>query len=247
MQTLVPTRPRAEDVNRINRSFYESLWSGARLVDPHRFNTWPLTSQLAAQAPRRLEVAPGLRPRLPLDGTCFVDLSSAAIAALRARQAIAVRGSITALPYADVSFDLVCALDILEHVVDDDGALRELTRVADPHAALLLSVPLHAAAWTAFDDFVGHYRRYGPGEISDRLAAHGWRIEQSAVYGMQPSSPTLLALGQKYLTQHRDRALWWYNRVIMPIGLRLQKPLAWQPGLGPSDGVDEVLLLCRRT
>ncbi|MDR3445283.1 MULTISPECIES: methyltransferase domain-containing protein [unclassified Dyella] len=247
MPTLAPTRSRAENVNRINRSFYESLWSGARLVEPNRFNTWPLVSKLVAQAPRRLEVAPGLRPRLPLDDTCFMDLSGAAIAALRTRNAMATRGSITALPYADASFDLVCALDILEHVVDDDGALSELTRVADPRAALLLSVPLHADAWTSFDDFVGHYRRYEPGDIAARLATHGWRIEQSAVYGMQPSSPTLLALGEKYLTQHRERALWWYNRVFMPIGLRLQKPLSWQPGLVPSTGVDEVLLLCRRT
>lgn len=166
MPTLAPTRSRAENVNRINRSFYESLWSGARLVEPNRFNTWPLVSKLVAQAPRRLEVAPGLRPRLPLDGTCFMDLSGAAIAALRTRNAMATRGSITALPYADASFDLVCALDILEHVVDDDGALSELTRVADPRAALLLSVPLHADAWTSFDDFVGHYRRYEPEDIA---------------------------------------------------------------------------------
>lgn len=62
---------------RANRGFYELLWADAKLLRPERCNTWPLVRELAAAAPRRLEVAPGLRQRLPLDGTCFVDLTSA--------------------------------------------------------------------------------------------------------------------------------------------------------------------------
>lgn len=232
------------DLVRINRGFYESLWSAARLIGPERFNTWPLSRELADAAPRRLEVAPGLRPRLPLAGTCFVDLSHAALRRLRAGGGNAIHGMIGQLPCADASFDLICALDILEHVADDDGALAELARVAAPGASVLLSVPLHPQAWTAFDQFVGHYRRYEPTEILVRLATHGFVLEQSAVYGMQPGSSRLLALGQWYLTHQRERAMWWYNRVFMPIGLRFQKPLRWHAGLGDTDGVDEVLLRC---
>ncbi|WP_243050085.1 methyltransferase domain-containing protein [Dyella sp. RRB7] len=246
MPTLALPQRTAAELNRINRGFYESLWAGSRLVDPSRFNTWPMVRELAMALPRRLEVAPGLRPRLPLDGTYFVDITPAALAGLRAHGASALRGSITALPCPDASFDLICALDILEHLVDDDKALGELSRVAARDARLLLSVPLHQAAWTDFDEFVGHYRRYEPGQIQNRLAAHGWTIERSATYGMQPASSRLLALGQWYLTHQRDRALWWYNRVVMPLGLRLQKPLRWQPGLGSTYCVDEMLLLCRR-
>jgi len=29
-----------------NRRFYDLLWSGARLVEPQRFNTWPLVRSL---------------------------------------------------------------------------------------------------------------------------------------------------------------------------------------------------------
>ena len=153
---------------------------------------------------------------------------------------------IGALPFADAQFDLVCALDILEHVVDDLRALAELARVATADATLLLSVPLDPTAWTAFDDFVGHYRRYEPAQIATMLGAHGWRIERSAIYGMQPESSRLLDLGQWFLTHQRERAMWWYNRVFMPLGLRFQKPLAWRDGLGDTAGVDELLLVCRR-
>ena len=210
---------------RVNRSFYESLWAQARLIGAERFNTWPLVHELATAAPRRLEVAPGLRPRLPLEGTCFVDLSHAALRQLHAGGATAVHGMIGALPCANASFDLICALDILEHVADDEGALSELARVAAPGASVLLSVPLHPEAWTAFDDFVGHCRRYEPARIVDRLASHGFVIEQSAVYGMQPKSSRLLDLGQWFLTHRRERAMWWYNRVFMPLGLHFQKAL----------------------
>ncbi len=229
-----------------NRGFYESLWARAKLIGPERFNTWPLLHELATEAPRRLEVAPGLRPRLPLDGTCFIDLSHAALHRLHAHGARTVHGMIGALPCADGSFDLVCALDILEHVADDDGALAELARVAAPGANMLLSIPLHPDAWTAFDDFVGHCRRYDPARIVAKLAGHGIRIERSAVYGMQPSSTRLLDLGQWYLTHRRERAMWWYNHVFMPLGLRFQKPLRWRAGLGDTQGVDELLLHCRR-
>jgi SAM-dependent methyltransferase len=140
---------------------------------------------------------------------------------------------------------LVRALDILEHVSDDDSAMAELARVAAPGASLLISVPLHPHAWTAFDDFVGHCRRYEPAQIVSRLARHGFIIEQSAIYGMQPRSSRLLDLGQWFLIHRRERAMWWYNRVLMPLGLRFQKPLQWRAGLGDTEGVDEVLLRCR--
>jgi SAM-dependent methyltransferase len=230
---------------RANRGFYESLWAGASLIGPERFNTWPLLRELAAAAPRRLEVAPGLRPRLPLEGTCFVDLSRAALQRLHESGAIAVHGMIGALPCSDDSFDLICALDILEHVVDDDVALSELARVAAPGADLLLSVPLHPSAWTAFDEFVGHYRRYEPAQIVDRLGRHGFTIECSAIYGMQPKSSRLLDIGQWYLTHRRARAMWWYNRVFMPLGLRFQKALQWRDGMGDTRGADELVLRCR--
>jgi SAM-dependent methyltransferase len=234
-----------DDLIRANRGFYESLWADAHLMEPQRFNTWPLVRELVAAAPRRLEVAPGLRPRLPLEDTCFIDLSHAALRQLRARGANAAHGMIGALPCASASFDLVCALDILEHVADDEGALRELARVAAPGATVLLSVPLHPHAWTAFDEFVGHCRRYEPDRIMALLAQHGFTIEQSAVYGMQPKSSRLLELGQWFLVHRRQRAMWWYNRVFMPLGVRFQKPLQWRDGLGDTQGVDELLLRCR--
>lgn len=160
MHGKTPQALTARELLEKNRSYYETLWSDAHLVEPHRFNTQPIVQSLLPTAARRLEVAPGLRPRLPIDGTQFVDLSVSAVAKLRARGADAVVGEVTRLPFADASFDLVCALDIIEHVDDDNGALSEVSRTARPGGVILLSTPLYAAMWTAFDDFVGHKRRW---------------------------------------------------------------------------------------
>ncbi len=110
-----------------------------------------------------------------------MDISEPAIAKLRARGANAVSGLVSSLPFPDGMFDLVCALDIVEHVDDDDGALSELSRVAAPGAAFLLSVPLHPSQWTAFDDFVGHRRRYEPACLLAKLKEYGYTVEQSAI------------------------------------------------------------------
>lgn len=230
----------------LNRVFYDDLWSDARLIEPQRFNTWPLVAELVADARACLEVAPGLRPRLPLEGTQFLDISAAAMAQLQARGARVAVGMVNAMPFDDGAFDFVCAFDIVEHVEDDEAALAELARVTAPCATFLLSVPLHESAWTPFDDFVGHRRRYAPRALAEKLARYGFHVERSAVYGMQPKSSRVLDWGMWCLTHQRERAMWWYNRVFMPIGLRLQKPLRFTDGLIDRSDVDTVLIVCRK-
>jgi SAM-dependent methyltransferase len=234
------------DLTEINREFYEGLWGATYVERPERFNTWPLVAGFLPQAADRLEIGAGLRPRLPVAGTQFIDLSAAAVAQLKARGGHAAVGDITALPFADASFDLVAAFDVIEHVADDRRVFSELSRVLRPGGVLLCAVPLHAAHWTTFDAYVGHARRYEPEVLRALIAEHGLVIEQSAVFGMQPNNPRLLDYGVRMMTKHRKRAMNWYNRVFMPLGMWFQKKLKFTPGLMNTDGVHEVALVCRR-
>ena len=225
----------------VNRRFYDPLWTDARLVEPQRFNTWPLVCSLvsfAAAARGRTGLATAASARW----THFVDFSPPATAKLRARGANAV----VALPFPDRAFEFVCAFDIVEHVDDEDAILSELSRVAAPNASLLLSVPLHPGTGRRSDDWVGHRRRYEPQRLLAKLAEHGFSVEQSAVYGMRPESSRLVDVGMWFLTHRREQAMWWYNRVFMPLGVRFQKKLALVPGLLDTEHIDEVLLVCRK-
>jgi SAM-dependent methyltransferase len=208
-----------------NRAFYDRLWSDARLIRPDQFNTWALVEAVATAPGLRLEVGPGLRPRLPMAGTVFVDISVPALQPLHGEGGRPVAAVIGALPFADGAFGMVCAMDIIEHVADDQAAFAELARVAAPGAVLLLSVPLHQAAWSGFDDIVGHHRRYEPAALAAQLADVGFVVEQSAPSGMLPRSS-------------------WVR--MLPRNLRRAPSLALSPGMIDTAAVDGVLLVCRK-
>jgi SAM-dependent methyltransferase len=70
------------------------------------------------------------------------------------------QGDIRALEFPDRRFDLVLATDIIEHVDDDLGALRELRRVLKPGGYLLLTVPAFTFLWGVQDEVSHHKRRY---------------------------------------------------------------------------------------
>ena len=117
-------------------------------------------------------------------------MSERAVERLREAGACADVATILDLPFASRTFDLVCAMDVIEHVEDDVGAL-------------------------------------------------------SAFTACSRASSRLLDLGLWYLANQRERAMWWYNRVFMPLAVRFQKPLELVEGLIADESVDEVLVVCR--
>lgn len=229
-----------------NSAFYDALWSQTYLTRPERFNTWPLITALLPAASRRLEIGPGLRPRLPIAGTHFIDISPPVIKQLNARGGIARKGEITELPFESDAFDLVTAFDVIEHVENDERVFTELTRVMKSAGRLIFSVPLHPNRWTTFDEYVGHARRYTPIALQELLERHGLEIEQSGVFGMQSNSPRLLDFAVQGLTRHHKIAVRCYNWLFFPLGLLLQRRLKIADGLIDVTKVDEILLICRR-
>jgi SAM-dependent methyltransferase len=230
-----------------NSAFYDAFWSRTYLTRPEKFNTWPLISGLLASAPQRLEIGPGLRPRLPISGTHFLDLCSPVIERLNAQGGLARSGEITELPFPDAAFDLVTAFDVIEHVENDERVFAELTRVLRPNGCLIFSVPLHPGRWTSFDDYVGHARRYRPSVLKELITRHGLEVRQSGIFGMQSNNTRLLDFAVFGLTKHPAFAVRCYNWLFFPLGMLLQKRLRISDGLIDLSQVDEVLLVCRPT
>ena len=111
--------------------------------------------------------------------TWGVDYSPAAAAFTRSRGRTRVAvGAATALPLPDGTFDLVTAFGVIEHVEDEGRMLEEMLRVTRPGGHLLLMTSAHPWLWSQHDDNVHHLRRYRRDELSNRISASGWQIEQ---------------------------------------------------------------------
>ena len=246
MRSSEHERALRNDLVTTNRTFYEALWSRARLHQPKGFNTWRLVRSLLPTSPARLELGPGLRPRLPIVDTYFIDVSAVAGRRLHAHGGLALTGDVGALPFRNETFDLVCACDVIEHVEDDRAVFREISRVLKDDGVLLLAVPLYRHLWTEFDEWVGHARRYAPADLLSIIANSRLVLEQSAIYGMQPANVRWLRWGMWYLTHRRAWAMFWYNWVGMPIAMMCQKKLQLVSGFIERPQAAELLLVCRR-
>jgi SAM-dependent methyltransferase len=109
-----------------------------------------------------------------------LDFSQEAIRYCREKGLGIVRhGDVCGMPFADESFDLLLATDIIEHVDDDLKALREIARVLRPGGKALIVVPAFPILWGLQDRVAQHKRRYRMGGLADRVARAGFAIEVS--------------------------------------------------------------------
>ena len=124
-----------------------------------------LLTSLPASAPERIlevglgegEVAERVRARFPSARFTGIDLPDPELA--EAWSAKGIAGSfadIVSLPFADDTFDLVLAIEVLEHVPDPPAGLTELKRVG--RADLVVSVP-REPIWRAANLARGKYLR----------------------------------------------------------------------------------------
>jgi len=87
---------------------------------------------------------------------------------------LAAQGQVDRLPIADGSMEVVCLLDVIEHIPDPAPALAEAARVLRPDGVLVVNVPAHQWLWSAADEFLGHERRYTRRTLAATLTAAGF-------------------------------------------------------------------------
>jgi SAM-dependent methyltransferase len=108
-----------------------------------------------------------------------LDLSPEAITFASSREARnLVLGTVTNPPFAQGSFDVALALDVIEHVDDDTAILQGLRALVRPGGALIVTVPAFQFLWSDHDRINLHRRRYRAAELRERLEASGFEIDR---------------------------------------------------------------------
>ena len=105
--------------------------------------------------------------------------------------------SATQLPFADETFDLITALDVIEHLEDDVAGLKEIRRTLKTGAPAVIYVPAFMTLWGPNDDQSGHKRRYRLPELQAAAEKAGLKVERISYSNFAMFLP--IWLGRKIL------------------------------------------------
>jgi SAM-dependent methyltransferase len=103
------------------------------------------------------------------------------------------------LPVPDDAFDVVCALDVIEHIDDDRAAARELWRICKPGGLLVVTVPAYEWLWGEHDDINDHKRRYTRRQLQSCLAEPRAEFLKLSYMNTVLAPPVMLFRGLKNL------------------------------------------------
>lgn len=94
-------------------------------------------------------------------------------------------------------FDTVVCLNVIEHIQDDIGALRNVRNVLAERGRAIVLVPRGPWLFGTLDEVLGHFRRYTPDELTSVCGEAGFQVEQILKFN-RPGVPA-----------------WWFNGRVL--------------------------------
>ncbi len=93
-------------------------------------------------------------------------------------------------PY-EKKFDLILALDVLEHIQDDIEAMRRVHYMLKDNGMFFINVPAHKFLWSEHDEALHHKRRYHSFEMISKLKDTSFTILKKS-YFVTFTSPIII-------------------------------------------------------
>lgn len=141
------------------------------------------------------------------------------------------------MPKPQKKFDYVIACEVLEHIRDDVGAVREWKSYLKSTGKMIVSVPAHKKRWGESDVYAGHFRRYERRELVHTLKKAGMRVEKIYNYNFPVcflldflrDRNSKKKLSEKKLNREGFTKNSGIDRDFHPIVLALSHPALWMP------------------
>jgi len=119
-------------------------------------------------------------------------------------------------------FDSAVLINVLEHIPDDDGALRDLAATLRPGGRLILWVPAFQLLYSDFDRKIGHYRRYRKGELKEQLTRAGYQVAEIRYVNSVGALAWLVVARLMHRAPTGGRSVKIYDSCFVPVLKRLE-------------------------
>ncbi len=225
--------PPAEAVDQVGAATLE------RMAAAPRYNRWMFDRLRPWVGRRVLEIGAGIGNMSAFfadrERVVLTDTEPYYLGRLRERFADRPQVSVAELRLPAVSpglvaerLDTVVCLNVLEHIEDDRAALRAMHDLLAPGGRLVLLVPSLRGLFGTLDEALGHFRRYVPDELAEKLPAAGFRLRHLEYFNLA-GVPGWWVAGR--VLRRRlipTGALRWYEALV-PL-FRLERLLPWRIG-----------------
>ena len=86
------------------------------------------------------------------------------------------------IPFSDKKFDLICLIDVLEHIQEDVATLIVMRRLLTEKGKIIVTVPAYRWLWSVHDEILQHKRRYSAKLLRMKASAAGFQIEKMSYF-----------------------------------------------------------------
>ncbi len=117
----------------------------------------------------------------------------------------------------------VVAINVLEHIEDDSGALRSLAGVVEVGGSVVLWVPGYQQLYGEFDRRVGHVRRYTPSSLASAVRRAGLDVELVKPVNLLGGVAWWLAVRRGGTTSPNPRMVAAFDRCVVPVTKALER------------------------
>jgi SAM-dependent methyltransferase len=179
-----------------------------------------------------------------LERHVVTDVDPAAVASMARRFADRPEVSTQVLDLTQGAPDIgmpvstVVAINVLEHIEDDRGALRDLASLVEPGGRIVLWVPGYQQLYGDFDRAVGHVRRYTPRTLTSAIVGAGLTPRLVRPVNLLGGIAWWLTVRRGGVGQPRAGLVRAYDRLVVPCTRLLERrvtPPFGQSVLGVAD------------
>ena len=128
--------------------------------------------------------------------------------------------------------DSIIYVNVLEHIADDELELETVRETLSATGHVFLFVPAFSWLYGAFDERVGHFRRYTKPELEEKLQRAGFAVILSSYFDLPGIAPWWLKYCLLKSATMEPAGVRLYDRFIVPATRRLESIIS--PPLGKN-------------